>query len=79
VVLDYSDNGVGLPADRASDPFAPFSRRGRRDEGMGLGLFAVKRIVQDILNGEVQLAGAVREGFRLRLAFPIPPGRPETL
>jgi K+-sensing histidine kinase KdpD len=77
LVIDYRDSGIGLPSDRRGDPFAPFSRLGRQDEGLGTGLFAVKRIVQDMLQGEVELGGADEAGFRLTLSFPIPSGRPE--
>jgi DNA-binding LacI/PurR family transcriptional regulator/signal transduction histidine kinase len=76
-IVDYADNGVGIPPDQRDELFAPFSRRGSREKGLGIGLFAVKRVVQDLLKGEVRLADVGTPGFRIALGFPLSQRRPE--
>jgi signal transduction histidine kinase len=67
------DNGEGLPPDRLSDLFSPFTRLDQvRISGYGLGLSIVKRIVEK-LGGEVDIesSGVPGEGSKFSFTLPL--------
>ena len=59
VVLEVSDEGVGIPADELDAIFQPF--RGSFAKGTGLGLAIVHRIVSDY-EGEIQVSSTPGRG-----------------
>jgi PAS domain S-box-containing protein len=78
------DTGEGIPADRVSRLFKPFSQADssttRRYGGTGLGLAISRRLAQ-LLGGEIELASSSSEGscFRFTIlapASPAPEGQP---
>jgi two-component system, OmpR family, phosphate regulon sensor histidine kinase PhoR len=71
VVLEASDDGVGVSADDASRLFERFYRadRARSSRGTGLGLAIVKHIVTSA-GGTVEAAGALGRGLTIRCVFP---------
>ncbi|MNI84274.1 Sensor protein EvgS precursor [compost metagenome] len=56
--VTIQDTGTGIPQDKRSQLFLPFSRVDnsvtRRTEGTGLGLAICKRIIE-LMNGEIRL------------------------
>ncbi len=46
--ISMTDNGVGIPAQRRMDVFAPFARANTEVEGHGIGLGSVARIVSTL-------------------------------
>jgi CheY-like chemotaxis protein len=88
-VLEVSDTGIGIPADRLESIFERFQRvddsGATPTEGTGIGLSIVREMVQ-LMNGEVTVES--REGFGSRFTVRIPydsvapdtiVGRPETM
>jgi signal transduction histidine kinase len=71
IAIDLADDGPGLPAALAADPFRPF-HSGRRG-GSGLGL-AIARDLVRAHGGEIELAETGPAGTRFRLTLPEAPG-----
>ncbi len=67
VVLEVSDEGVGIPAEELDAIFQPF--RGSFSKGTGLGLAIVHRIVSDY-KGEIQVSSAVGRGTTVTVRLP---------
>ena len=71
---DIQDSGIGIPADRLTDIFEPFSQidRGasRKYQGTGLGLTITQRIV-NLLNGCIAVESECDVGTTFRLEIPI--------
>ena len=55
IVLSYSDNGVGIPADIQDKVFDPFFTTRRGNGGSGLGMSIVYNLVQSHLKGTIEL------------------------
>lgn len=68
-----SDNGIGIPKDKAQQLFQPFSQvenvLTRRHKGTGLGLVLIKRLME-LQQGKVTLDSEVGKGTSLILTFP---------
>ena len=71
VAITVADDGPGLPAALAADPFRPF-HSGRRG-GSGLGL-AIARDLVRAHGGEIELAETGPAGTRFRILLPLRPG-----
>ncbi|MCB1864997.1 MAG: HAMP domain-containing histidine kinase [Chromatiales bacterium] len=71
VVLDYRDNGRGIPAEHRSLVFEPFFTTARGRGGSGLGLSVVYNLVTGPLGGGIRLLDAVEcpygAGFRVHM------------
>ncbi len=67
VVLDVSDEGVGIPPDELDGIFQPF--RGSFTKGTGLGLAIVHRIVSDY-SGEIQVSSTPGRGTTVCVRLP---------
>lgn len=68
VVLEVSDEGVGIPAEELDAIFQPF--RGSFAKGTGLGLAIVHRIVSDY-DGEIQVSSTPGRGTTVNVRFPV--------
>ena len=68
VVLDVSDEGVGIPAEELDAIFQPF--RSTFSKGTGLGLAIVHRIVSDY-NGEIQVSSTPGRGTTVSVRLPV--------
>jgi two-component system, NtrC family, sensor histidine kinase PilS len=68
VVLEVSDEGVGIPAEELDAIFQPF--RGSFPKGSGLGLAIVHRIVSDY-SGEIQVSSTPGRGTTLSVWLPV--------
>jgi signal transduction histidine kinase len=74
LVLDVSDDGVGIPDDQVERVFERFYQvdgsMSRRFGGAGLGLALVKEVV-DAHGGKVYLESAVDQGSKFTVTLPI--------
>ena len=74
VRFEVRDRGVGMPAEvaaRATDPFFSTKPEGR---GMGLGLFLVRALAEQ-LGGSLEIESQPGRGTAVRLHLPRTPGR----
>ena len=74
VRFEVTDRGVGMPAEvaaRATDPFFSTKPEGR---GMGLGLFLVRALAEQ-LGGSLEIESQPGRGTAVRLHVPRTPGR----
>jgi len=69
VILEIKDNGVGIPEDNLRKIFDPFFSTKSFDEGSGLGLFVVHKII-DGLDGEIEVTSEVGKGTCFSIKFP---------
>jgi two-component system sensor histidine kinase PilS (NtrC family) len=68
VVLEVSDQGVGIPAEELDDIFQPF--HGSFTRGSGLGLAIVHRIVTDY-SGEIRVSSTPGRGTSVSVRLPV--------
>ena len=75
-VVEIQDHGCGMTEEAQKRIFDKFYQadKSRRQEGVGLGLSLVKRIV-DMMGGEVTVKSAVGEGSTFRVELPVSPPR----
>jgi signal transduction histidine kinase len=71
LVIAVSDDGEGMTADARAKAFTPFFTT--REDGTGLGLPLVRRIVEEH-GGSIDLSSKPGEGTRVTLVLPSPRG-----
>jgi len=71
LIVTVRDNGRGMSPETLEKALAPFFTT--REEGTGLGLALVRRIVEQH-GGSVEIASTPSEGTAVTLAFPAPGG-----
>jgi light-regulated signal transduction histidine kinase (bacteriophytochrome) len=78
VVVDVSDNGIGLPAEQADRIFDLFQRLHGREAypGTGLGLAICRRIIERH-DGTIELADSSPSGSTFRVTLPAPASAPD--
>jgi CheY-like chemotaxis protein len=76
VVVQVRDTGCGIPPELQARIFEPFFSTKGPDQGTGLGLSTVKRIVEQ-MGGRIELESEVGLGSAFRLAFPSCQATPE--
>lgn len=69
VVVEFSDNGMGMSEETASKIFQPLFTTKQRGQGTGLGLVIVKQIL-DEHNTQISVKSSLREGTKFDLLFP---------
>lgn len=78
VLLEFSDNGVGIPADNLARLFEPFFSTKKGKGGTGLGMGIVDSLVCKTLGGSIAVQSTLGRGtqfsLRLPLAAPAPFG-----
>ena len=67
-VLEVADNGLGIPANQKSKIFSMFQRVHSHVEGSGIGLFLVKRIL-DNSNDRIEVESEVGKGSVFKVYF----------
>ncbi|MBI2059427.1 MAG: PAS domain S-box protein [Nitrospirae bacterium] len=72
VALVVSDNGIGIPAQMQEKIFEPFFTTWSNKEGTGLGLAAVRRIVERH-SGRISVRGADPKGAEFEILLPVNP------
>jgi two-component system, NtrC family, sensor kinase len=70
VVIEYSDNGSGIPADVISRIFEPFFTTARHKGGTGLGLHITYNLVTQKLNGTISVQSQAGQGTQFTIALP---------
>ena len=72
-MINFEDDGPGIPGDQYKNVFKPFFRldksRNLNQTGVGLGL----AIVEDIINshgGNIQLAKSKHKGLQVKIFLP---------
>lgn len=75
-IVEIQDHGCGMTEEAQARIFDKFYQadKSRRQEGVGLGLSLVKRIV-DMMGGTVTVKSAVGEGSTFRVELPVSPPR----
>jgi PAS domain S-box-containing protein len=69
--LEFSDTGVGIPAEHLQDIFNPFFTTKAPGQGTGLGLSVVHSVVKRY-RGEIRVHSQVNHGSTFTLEFPCP-------
>ncbi|WP_224995492.1 ATP-binding protein, partial [Cesiribacter sp. SM1] len=67
-ILSIKDNGLGLNNDQQAKLFHMFKRFHSHVEGTGIGLYIVKRTMDNI-NGKIKIESRLNEGTELKLYF----------
>lgn len=72
LILTISDNGEGLSEEERSQLFLPFFTKARGSgKKMGLGMYQVKNIITDLLNGSIEPAKAELGGLLVKIVLPL--------
>jgi signal transduction histidine kinase len=66
--LLITDNGLGIPPDKQDKIFTMFKRFHDHVEGSGLGLFIVKRMI-DNMKGQIQVDSTLNQGTTFTITF----------
>ncbi len=69
VFLDIRDDGVGIPKENLGKIFDPFFTTKSFDEGTGLGLFVVHKLLSS-LNGHIRVESTVGKGTNFEIQLP---------
>ena len=70
-IVEYSDNGVGMPPEHVEKIFDPFFTTKRSRGGTGLGMHIVYNLVKQRLGGEIECTSAPGKGTLFTIAFPL--------
>lgn len=70
VVLSIADNGLGIPLENQNKIFQMFKRLHSHVEGTGIGLYIVKRII-DNAGGKIEVESEVGRGTTFKIFFKI--------
>ena len=68
VVLEVADNGLGIKPEQQHKLFSMFKRLHTHVEGTGIGLYIVKRIVENA-GGHIKLESEVGKGATFKVYF----------
>jgi len=70
-----SDTGIGIAPDDLRKLFSPFVRivppRRSLEPGTGLGLYLVKKLVREVLKGDIEVHSELGKGSRFALKLPL--------
>jgi PAS domain S-box-containing protein len=69
-VLIVTDNGLGIESGRISQLFTMFKRFHDHVEGTGIGLYMVKKMVENA-GGKIEVESRLAEGSTFRVYFPL--------
>jgi C4-dicarboxylate-specific signal transduction histidine kinase len=70
VVVEVTDNGVGIPEDLREKIFQPFFTTREPGKGTGLGLSVASKIVEEH-NGRIEVESQIGEGTTFRVLLPM--------
>ncbi|MCL3782609.1 DUF5112 domain-containing protein [Prolixibacteraceae bacterium JC049] len=70
VVIEVSDNGVGIAKDKLTDIFLPFVTSKKKGKGTGLGLSISHSIIKN-MKGEITVESQLDRGTSLKVFLPI--------
>jgi len=69
VEVAVEDNGCGIPPEKLTTIFHPYFSSKEIDDGIGLGLFIAKRVVEDH-EGSIDVKSKPEQGTRFRIQLP---------
>ncbi|WP_133153803.1 HAMP domain-containing sensor histidine kinase, partial [Vibrio sp. 10N.261.55.A7] len=70
IVLEYKDNGIGVPSELHQKIFEPFFTSKRGKGGSGLGLNLVFNLIKQKLNGDLVFESQPGEGVKFVITLP---------
>jgi PAS domain S-box-containing protein len=73
IYIHFKDNGRGIPKEKLQTIFNPFIRLEQGKEGMGIGLYLVKQLTEQ-MNGKVRVESEIDKGSTFTLIFPYEKG-----
>ncbi len=71
LLLDYRDNGRGIPIEYQSQIFEPFFTTARDRGGTGLGLSIIYNLISRNLNGDIVMTSKPGDGVRFQIRIPL--------
>jgi len=71
LIIEYSDNGKGIPQDLIGKVFEPFVTTKRNAGGTGLGLNIVYNLVSQKLQGKIQIQSQEDLGVKFIITMPL--------
>lgn len=71
VEVEVQDWGEGIPSQELRHIFEPFYSTKHSEQGTGIGLAIVKRIVEQDFSGQVQVTSNRKDGTRFRVMLPL--------
>lgn len=71
VILEYGDDGKGIPPENIEKVFDPFFTTKRGKGGTGLGLHIIYNTVTQILKGSISCESTLGQGTRFSIRLPI--------
>ncbi|HEX5744313.1 MAG TPA: HAMP domain-containing sensor histidine kinase [Candidatus Saccharimonadales bacterium] len=75
LVTEVADRGCGITRDQFDKLFQPFySTKAGAGKGLGIGLFSVKRSIEEDFRGDVSVSSLPGQGTRFIARFSIMPG-----
>jgi two-component system NtrC family sensor kinase len=69
IIINYSDNGVGLSEEARDHILEPFFTTKRKSGGSGLGMYIVNNLIVSKLHGQFSLVNSAK-GFACRFTLP---------
>src|ERR1051325_2577494 len=69
ILIEFADNGSGMPPEVLEKIFEPFMTYGK-SHGTGLGMAIVKKIVEDH-KGRIEIESVLQKGTTVRLSLPL--------
>jgi len=67
----FSDNGMGVKDEDRNKLFTPFfTTKATSKKGTGLGLYVIRKIVEDNHGGKVEVFSTYQKGTEFRLSLP---------
>jgi predicted ATPase/signal transduction histidine kinase/tRNA A-37 threonylcarbamoyl transferase component Bud32 len=71
IVIQYSDDGCGIPQENLNKIFEPFFTTARHQGGSGLGLHIVYNLVTQKLQGTINVNSTVEKGTLFTVTLPL--------
>ena len=71
LTLIYKDNGKGVSPKLTNKVFDEFYTTKKGEGGTGLGLYIVKTIVENKLNGTISFQSELGKGVEIKIIFPL--------
>jgi len=70
-VVDYQDDGCGVPKDIAEKIYEPFFTTRAEDVGSGMGLYLIRSILEKDMQGSICLDQTHSPGARFLFTIPL--------
>jgi signal transduction histidine kinase len=70
IILEVSDDGKGINQNQQKNIFDKYFTTKQQEGGSGLGLYIVKKLVNDNLMGEISLKSNINEGSAFTITLP---------